>query len=352
MSSELDRSNYRARRKVQKNKDLLSSSVHLTVNLSQRRSKKQKNDGKKQAGLATIQVERNGADVDSRYLMPSRRKVKNKSAEVTGNLSYHLVPTPSPEETFLKIRYTDVSQLEVVKYLNLSSWMESLNDYKRFCTLLTKSEIEKLALVYQQKKLVTHPVSSGKEISSSRGKENHFSVKDQQNLLDNKSEGIFHTSVLSGQLPLIVDVHHDDLLDPNVTRPFAESISTLAHLPADCFSDNEGKHWSLECVENSADYQFNVEKDHDISAKPMFCPHSNDGEAYVFLRSATVNDLYETCNSTELPSFQEHLYSLLRLHTIFESHFFPDAKPWWQDIGFLHVYNIAVAGIFFYLVIT
>lgn len=349
MSGESDRANDRAQREVQQNKNL-SSSVHLTDSLEQRRPRKQKKAGKAKAGLSNMRVEKNEADVECRYLMPNRRKVKNK-CEVTHNVSPHVFPTPSPEETSLNTCYSDVFQLEVVNYLDLSGWVKSVNDYKRFCLLLTESEMENLASVYYTKSLVTHSVRSEKEISISRGKETHFNVKDQQNVLNTESEDTFHACVLSRQqLPLIVDVHCDVSADANTTRHPSEIVSTLTSLPADSFSDDKGKHWSSERVENNIDYQLSIEKYNDFSAELRFCPRSNGGESLV-VRSVTVNDFYETCNSTEeLASFQENLYSLLRLHTVFESHF-PAAKSWWQDIGFLHVYNIAMAGIFFYLVI-
>lgn len=350
-SGESDQANGRAQREVQENKNLLSSSVHLTDSLDQRRSRKQKKNGKREAGLDSMRVEQNEAVVDSRCLMQSRRRVKNKCVEVMHNLSPHVFPTPSPEETSVNTRYSDVFKLEVVDYINLSGWVKPANDYKRFCSLLTQSEMENLASVYYTKKLAAHSLSSEKEISVSRGKETYFNVKDQQNLLGNESEDILHASVVSRQLPLIVDVHHDDCLDASRTRRLSQSVFALAPLPAESFIDDKGKHWSSECVDNRIDYQLSVEKDTDIGAKLRFCSRSKSGESLV-PRSVSVNDLHETCNSTvELASFQEHLYSLLRLHTVFESHF-PDAKPWWQDIGFLHVYNIAMAGIFFYLVIT
>ena len=342
VSPDLDQANYaKTHRKVNENKDLSSSSFHLTANLGQKgRSKKANMGAKRQAGFAAVQVKRAGASGVSRYLKPSRRKGKNNSGKVTFNLHLHVVPTLSPE---LNISYSECSQFKVVKYHNLSSWIKSLTHHKRLCSL-TDFEIEKLASVYRKRKLA----SLEKEILNSTG-EKKINVKDQHNLLGNKSEDALHTSVLTGHLGLLVNVRHDHSLDPNVTKQFSAFVSALAHLPADSFSD-EGKHWSSQYNTNC---YLIVDKVHEISAKPKICSPSNDGDPLVLFRPVTVNDLDEICNSKEeLICFQENLYSLLRFHTNFESQFILDAKLWWKDIGLVHVYNIALTGIFLYLALT
>lgn len=353
MSLELGRANStKVQGKGKKNKDLssLPSSLHLTPNVGQkRRPKKQKKNDKRQTGVTTTQVGEDGSGVD-RYLLPSRRKVRNKS-EVTDHSSLHVVPTLSPDEISLSSLYRDISQFREIRYLNLFCWIRSVYDYKRFCSLLTELEVKELASVYHKKYLVISHV----RISKSTLKESSIGVKGEYNLLDKENEGasILEASVVNGQWPVIADVHRDDSLDPDVSRQFSESVSTLAHLPDNSFLNNEGKYWSSEYLENScANYSCYIEEDHVMSTEPKFCLHSNEEKPLVLFRSVTVDDLDEGRGSTEAACFEEHLYYLLRLHSIFESQFSPNAKLWWQDIGILHVYNVAITGIFFYFVIT
>lgn len=352
-SVELDFANStKVQGKRKKNKDLSSSSsLHLTSNIGQKRKpKKQTKNDKRQTSVAITQVNEAGSGVDSRCSLPSKKNVRNRS-EVTDNMSLHVVPTLSPDEISLSSLYRDISQFKEIRYLNLSCWIQSVYIYKRFCSLLTELEVEELASMYHKRQLVNSCV----KMSKSAVQKSNIGVKGEHNLLDKENEtgSVLDTSVLSGQLPVIVDVHRDDPLDPDVSRQLSECVSTLAYLPDGSFLNNEGKYWSSNFVESScANYSCYVEGDHVINIEPKFCPHSKEEEPLVLFRSVTVDELDEECSNTGVACFEEHLYSLLRLQPIFESQFSHDAKLWWQDIGILHVYNIAITGFFFYLVIT
>lgn len=321
-----------SQKRLRKNKDMVTSNSSETLR-----------DVEKYFKKSAFNVKKSRADVDIRHLVSSRMSVSAFSEtnyKVNCCLSSDVFPTLSPEETLLKLFYSDVSQLDAVKYLNYSSWLKSVSDYRRFCFHQSEAKMGNLASVYKKLSITGHNTSE-KEISVTLGERN--GMEKQKKSMLNENDKLLRINVLGGHLPCSAGICSNDSLHPSVMGQFPEALSTWDHLPADFISD-AGKHFHSEYVDNNANRLFSVEIVNDLNLKPKFSQFSSDGDSTVKVKSVAVNDV--GCPYTEdITSFQKCLYSLLRFQPVPKSHVNTD-RLWWGEISLLDVYNIFIAGIF------
>lgn len=348
------RENVAPMKRVRKKKDVVSSeSVPEKGPHSghKRRLKKLVDDEKRQTRLAIANIKEGGTDGDSRHPMPTRMSApafSENNCKLTGSLLFYVFPAPTPEETLLKLFYSDISQFDVVKYLSQSSWLKSLCDYKSFCLSLSKTEFNNTASLYE-KMYITGHLTSEKEISLFVEKEYGFCMGKHENSVAEESEDMSLGSLACRQVASSAGTCSTGFLQDSVIRQVPEDHSTLVNLPSDVISD-EGKHLHLEYIDSSASCLSSTEIVHDLNAKPEFCKLCNDGESTVEVNSLAVIDEQYTYTE-DIASFKKCLYSLLRHQHVIKSHVNTD-KLWWEEISFLHVYNITITSLFLYILIT
>lgn len=329
--------NVTSQKRVRKKGDLVSSKslAQLTAHpIYIKRSEKLNDDEKHLTRLASGNVKEGGTNVS-----------ENNSYKLEDNMSSNVFPTLSPEKTLLKLFYMDVSQLDITKYPNQSCWLKSLSDSKRFYLCLTETKMDNPELLYEEMLKTDHD-SSEEEISISLGKECGFSMEKQKNSLVDENKDQSQISLLGAQLPPHAGICSSGSLHPSVIRQFPEALSTLAHFPAAFISD-EGKHFNSECLDNNVSCLFSAEIVHDSNSKPKVC---SNGDSTVKVKKLAVNDEDYTYIEN-IASFKKGLYSHMAYQPVIKLHVNND-KLWWKEIGFLHVYNITIVGIFLYFLVT
>lgn len=336
-----------SQKSVRKSKALVysKSSVHLTAQADDtKKSRKLNGNQNHQTGVALVKFKKGGTDIDNKHSMSTRMSVNAFPAN-NYKLSSNVFPTLSPEETLLKLFYSDIYQLDTVKYFNQSCWLKSLCDYKMFCLHVSETKIDNPVAVLE-KLLKTDHVSSENEISVSLGSGCGFSVRKPSNSVVDEIEDQSQTCLLGRQLPFHAGICSSISLLPSVIRQFPETLSTLAHLPAESIS-NEGKQFPSECLGSNASCPIGAEIVHDFNSKLKCGQHCSEDSTR---KVKSLNS--EECTYIEnIASFKKCLYSLMRYQCVIQSPVNND-KLWWEEISFLHVYKITVAGIFLYFFVT